>query len=135
LIVDRATVWPVEINPRYSASVEVLEETLGLNMIAEHARLFGVEPRQTKVNGCGGSVAKLILFARRPARAPEDLPWTDPGVTWPMVADLPAAGTILSPGDPVLTVFGRGATTRESLSNLRVNAAAWQRRIDGWRAP
>jgi uncharacterized protein len=135
LIADEATVWPVEINPRYSASIEILEEGLGLNLLAEHARLFGVEPPQTKVIACGGSVAKLILFARRPARAPEELSWTDPGDAWPTVADLPVAGTILSPGDPVLTVFGRGATLRGSLSNLKINAAAWQRRIDGWRAP
>jgi uncharacterized protein len=135
LIVNGSTAWPVEINPRYSASVEVLEEALGINLLAEHARSFGLETRETEsTRGCG-SVAKLILFARREARAPDDWPWPDLGEEWPIVADLPAAGTILRPGDPVLTVFGRGSTIRDSLGQLRMNATTWQQRIDGWRAP
>ena len=37
-ILAEATVWPVEVNPRYTASVEVLERALGLAAIAHHVR-------------------------------------------------------------------------------------------------
>ncbi len=133
-IVSGGTVWPVEINPRYSASVEVLEAALGLTLIADHARTFGrdVETPPRFESRKLGAAAKLILFARQPGQAPIDWPWTDPTDPQPTIADLPAPGTILEPGDPVLTVLARGPTVEAALARLKARAATWRRRIDGW---
>jgi predicted ATP-grasp superfamily ATP-dependent carboligase len=182
LILEGETPWAVEINPRYSASVEVLEEALGLALVAEHARAFGVEvpsvtytgprrflqnpgatggsstsapsgiapalvdePPVAPVTGTSsdrnqtgrppGAVAKRILFADRRGLVPADWPWTDPSAPWPDVADLPAPGTAIEPGDPVLTVFGRGATVDQAMSRLKARVHRWRRRIAGWPAP
>jgi predicted ATP-grasp superfamily ATP-dependent carboligase len=51
---------------------------------------------------------------------------------WPTVADIPAAGTVLAPGDPVLTVFARGAGIGSTMAQLKARAARWRWRIDGW---
>jgi predicted ATP-grasp superfamily ATP-dependent carboligase len=156
LILEGETPWAVEINPRYSASVEVLEQALGLALVAEHARAFGVEvPSVTHTGPRGflqnpgatggssdrnqtgrppGAVAKRILFADRRGLAPADWPWTDPTAPWPDVADLPAPGTIIEPKDPVLTVFGRGATVAQAMSRLKARVRLWRRRIADWPA-
>ena len=135
LVLYGETPRPVEINPRYTASVEVLEEALGVATLAEHARAFGVDVEPMPSSPGPGAVAKLILRARRPSVVPEGWPWSDPLAPWPLVADLPAAGTILAAGDPVLTVFGRGPDVESAMVRLRARAARWRRRIDGWPAP
>ncbi len=131
LVLDGASPWTVEINPRYTASVEVIEEALGLALLRDHARAFGAVvdgPRPDR--GPRRRVAKWILWARKPGVVPEDGPWDGPAV-----ADIPAAGTVLRPGDPVLTVFARGPSIRAALDRLRARAARWRRRIDGWPSP
>jgi predicted ATP-grasp superfamily ATP-dependent carboligase len=135
-VLDGETPWPVEINPRYSASVEILEEVTGIPLVGWHAGAFGVSPPVADVRRPEAeAVAKIIVRARRRAVVPEDLSWTDPGAEWPDVADLPAAGTALAPGDPVLTVFGRGGNVREALIRARILAGIWRRRIAGWGSP
>lgn len=138
LILEGATPWAVEINPRYTASVEVLEEGLGVTLLDEHARAFGVAGvLSAPARGAdtpGRVVAKRILWADRPAVVPEAWPRSVADAS-PTVADIPAPGTILRPGDPVLTVFARGRSPRAAWLRLRARAARWRRRIDGWPSP
>ncbi len=127
--------WPVEINPRYTASVEVLEEVLGVSLLAEHAWAFGVTMSGESGRGseCEAPrvAAKFIVNATRAAVVPDDWPWSDPADPHPTVADIPAAGTVLRPGDPVLTVLARG----EDATRLKAMVRLWQARIDAWPAP
>src|SRR5207253_170129 len=64
--------WLVEVNPRYPASVEVLEAVTGLRALANHAAAFESSadgPDFTRVaNGIAG---KAILYATRRVRMPE----------------------------------------------------------------
>jgi predicted ATP-grasp superfamily ATP-dependent carboligase len=132
-IVETGVPWPVEINPRYTASVEVVEAMTGLSLIADHARAFGIEIPTVCRNRHSRFVAKRILFASQPGVAPTDWPWTDPTADRPSVADLPCPGTRLDPGDPVLTVFARGRTIAEVVARLKRRSRIWRDRIDGWR--
>lgn len=75
--------------------------------------------------------AKFIVNATRRAVVPEDWPWSDPADLLPTVADIPAATTILRPGDPVLTVVVRGPDATRIKAMVRL----WQSRIDAWPAP
>ena len=61
-------IWPVEVNPRYTASVEILERALGIRSIALHVAACGgdgppsppsVQPEDERRACCG----KAILFA------------------------------------------------------------------------
>ncbi len=68
-IVNRRGVWPLEVNPRYTASVEVLERVLGIPAVRWHveACLHGALPRESASRGQGPRwCGKAILFARRP---------------------------------------------------------------------
>jgi predicted ATP-grasp superfamily ATP-dependent carboligase len=124
--------YPVEVNPRYTASVEVHEYATGLRALAMHRRVFDPEaPEPPGPHAPAGVVGKAILFARAPLCFP-DWPNPLPGVdTLPSFADIPIPGTVIEAGRPVLTLFRRAATVDDCLSELRRQAADLDRRLFG----
>jgi predicted ATP-grasp superfamily ATP-dependent carboligase len=117
--------WPVEINPRYTGAVEVLEYASGQTFLGQ----------PSPARGCGNRspmVGKAILFAERGLRFPADGPWTEvlgslsPIEQLPAFADIPAAGTNIEAGQPVLTMFAQGNTVDGCRQNLRTVAQQLQ---------
>lgn len=126
------TVYPVEINPRYTASVEVVEAGTGLALIADHMRACDGElpvsaVRRRSVHG------KCHLFA------PEQLVVQADLLTLPMpceldsvtLADVPAPGTLIAAGHPVLTLLTEGRDQLECLRRLTEAAPAILKRVRG----
>jgi predicted ATP-grasp superfamily ATP-dependent carboligase len=117
--------WPVEVNPRYTASVEVLEYGTGLRALALHRRAFDPDapavPRQHRT----GIVGKAVYYAPRPLVVPAGGPWEDvllrppANAEAPAFADIPPAGQRVESGRPVLTVFSAGASPDECERRLR----------------
>jgi predicted ATP-grasp superfamily ATP-dependent carboligase len=133
-MVDETTVWVVDVNPRYTASVEVLEWSTGVPSIAMHlaACCHGVlpdEPDWQQGMACG----KAILHARRLGRMPEglshDLARRSRGSSWPRFADIPAPGEPINPYAPVATVLARGADVATVERRLRRRVAALEGRL------
>jgi predicted ATP-grasp superfamily ATP-dependent carboligase len=125
--------WTVEVNPRYTASVEVLEHATGVAALALHRRVFdprAPEPAPVAVPPGGSWFGKAILFARQALAFPEDGPWAPvlhtPGPPWdaPAFADIPAAGERIEARRPVLTVFARADSESACVEHLRRTAAA-----------
>ncbi len=118
--------WPVEINPRYTASVEVLEHALGLSLLAIHRAVFhSAAPTQDLLPApTSAMVGKAILYARAPLRFPRDGPWLStlqhprPIEELPEFADIPRAGQVVERGRPVLSFFVRGANIADSTGAL-----------------
>jgi predicted ATP-grasp superfamily ATP-dependent carboligase len=110
----------VEVNPRYTASVEVLEYATGLPALALH-------------HGTG----KAVLFARQALRFPRRGPWAEvlrappPVEEMPPFADLPGADQPIEAGRPVLTLFARGDSLAECEARLRETAAELDRWLYG----
>ena len=77
-IVRDGAFWPVEVNPRYTASVEVLEYALGLSAMAWHRAAF--DPSAPLPGAAFGRRSTLLrqsrLFARRDVTFPNDGPGT-----------------------------------------------------------
>jgi len=134
-VADASCVRPVEVNPRYTASVEILERAFSIAAIAWHAnacRDGGLPdflppwPQAT----CG----KAILYARTnyrvSAETTESLLRETDGQPWPAVADIPPMGAEIRVGQPVATVFATGSGTREVHENLHTAAAELQRRCE-----
>jgi predicted ATP-grasp superfamily ATP-dependent carboligase len=101
--------WPVEVNPRYTASVEVLERANGLQSLLWHQAgceegLADLPPPPTS----GRLIGKACLFARRPVIFPAAGPW---GASPAAFADLPHPGERIEPGRPILTFFVENART------------------------
>ncbi len=130
LILRDGHAWPIEVNPRYTASVEVLEWALGRSLLADHLASFGrvVRPSDPHPPAAPGFVGKAIVHAGGPATWPGlgdrivDLAPT----SFPEIADVPQPGTAFRPGDPVLTVFARGETYRACRDGLDARAARWR---------
>jgi predicted ATP-grasp superfamily ATP-dependent carboligase len=132
--------WPVEINPRYTASVEVLEYATGIRALAWHRQAFDRDappalPRPPP--GGRGCVGKAILFAREALHFPAEGPWLSmlrspgPADEMPACADVPAAGTRIEPGRPILTFFTRADSPSACADALRQTAADLDRRLFG----
>ena len=130
LIVANDRVWAIEVNPRYTASVEVLEQGLGRAVLADHLRACGVEPPAAgPIRRTSRFVAKEVLFARHSARFTGRLTSCQGLDQFPEVADIPAPGTLLERGQPVLTVFGRGATPAACRRDLARRVRRWEGRL------
>lgn len=129
--------WPVEINPRYTASVEVLEHATGAPMLGWHAHVFthGRLPSlPSPTLAPERTIGKAILFARDDLHFPEDGPWMaelrspKPVQELPRFADIPAAGERIEAGKPVLTFFAEADSVSACEDVLRQIAAG----LDRW---
>lgn len=119
--------WTVEVNPRYTASVEILEHALQIPILALHGAVFDAN-HEIPAHGLGSTTdcwAKAILFADRMVRFPAHGPWQDtlgrPVAFWemPEYADIPEAGHTFAAGQPILTLFARGPSPEECLVRLQ----------------
>ena len=122
----------LEVNPRYTASVEVLERARGRSAIAAHLAACGAEVEDPE-GGSGHADAsddampepvhgKAILYAPAEVRVlPSfaefalDAALHDPRR---LLADIPRAGELIRRGDPLLTAFAAGRTIEECASRL-----------------
>jgi uncharacterized protein len=128
--------WPVEVNPRYTASAEVLEYALGVSLLNHHRAVFDTAHRASNSipRAEGPMIGKAILYARASLRFPRDGPWlatlrrAHRLAEAPEFADIPHAGQSIEPGRPVLTFFARGATVADCTDALRAAASD----LDRW---
>lgn len=124
LLVTDCSCPVLEVNPRYTASVEVIEHTTGQ---AAFGPTPGVRPRNSPVVGKG------IYYAPCPVTFPASGPWDESlaraADVWhrPDFADLPHPGDRIEPGQPVLTILTEAATEDECLARLRSRAAELDR--------
>jgi uncharacterized protein len=135
-ILSKGVPWPVEVNPRYPASAEILEYGLGIKTMAFHRAAFDSDaPEPDPVANAPGSdppatvVGKGILFANRSIEFPKEGLWRS-SLTWPKwtpdipdFADIPQAGQIMKAGRPMLTFFCQSATLEGCLDSMK--RVAW----------
>jgi predicted ATP-grasp superfamily ATP-dependent carboligase len=119
---------PVEINPRYTASIEVLERSLRWPIAAWHVQACRTarlpELPSAKAIGCCG---KAIVYAEHRCR------WTGEKAAlrmadtaaggWPSLADIPRQGTRFECGWPILTVLAQGSGLADVNHRLLERAA------------
>lgn len=133
LLDDQGTAWPVEINPRYPASAEVLELALGLPLLQLHAACFlpasetenwNLPQFPLREHSAPPAIhaGKLIVQApvtlqtdtRLLARLRERYPHSPPAAAGDFhlpgvcLADCPAAGESIPIGNPFCTLLAAG---------------------------
>ena len=81
----------------------------------------------------GNTYGKVILFAKyRIAISGPFVRWALEGASrqgWPSVADIPAAGTVIEPHQPILTLFAEGRSLEQVEQALRGRVADIERRV------
>jgi predicted ATP-grasp superfamily ATP-dependent carboligase len=138
-VLSRGAAWPVEVNPRPTASVEVLEWAIGRSLFRRHAEAFGAEISDEGHDTCRirprGRVGKLVVFAPVEGRVPDEIRWplADPrSGRLPKVADLPPPGTPFLPGQPVLTLLDAAPSASSCRERLTRRLVAWRDRLRSW---
>lgn len=117
----------IEVNPRPTASMELVERATGRSIAAAHFAACGFPPpAPPAADAFTGIWSKAILFAPQNLTIDEPLlqrlrrlaqPWThDDG--WPALADIPQPGQTLARGRPVITIFARGESPEDSHARL-----------------
>jgi predicted ATP-grasp superfamily ATP-dependent carboligase len=131
-ILSNGRIWALEVNPRYTASVEVLERASSTAFLTVHAAAcrhgcLPPEPPRT-ASACYG---KAIVYAERDFTTTESF-FADLGASLPepgeRPADIPAVGQAIKRGQPLLTVFAAGGTSAAVLAKLK-RSAAFVRRL------
>lgn len=123
-ILDGETVQPIEVNPRYSASVEILELALNTSCFRMHARVFqnqgDYEPAAVTILPAR-SLGKCVLYAQSPCRVKRDAPcYRQPvNVSNYQYADVPRPGAVHLAGEPILTLFAAADSITSCESVLR----------------
>ena len=125
LVRNEEGLWPVEVNPRYSASVEVLELCLGLKAVGLHVEACEsrVVPKTFDSSAANVFCGKAVVYAERDGAVPMELEMI--AREWnvvkgrPGLADLPRTGERMGVGQPVVTVISEGATMEEAEEEVR----------------
>ncbi len=96
--------WPVEVNPRYTASMELVERAHGVSLFALHARACGgtLPEFETLLNRPLSSTwGKAVVYATRDLTMREVRRW------WcdDRVRDVPHPGERIRRGQPICTVL------------------------------
>jgi uncharacterized protein len=129
-------VWPLEVNPRYSASMELIEWAARTSLFAWHvqAALTGHLPGASDLKALApaspakgphemdtgqGCYGKAILYAEQDCRAPDTRRWTER-----LIRDVPFPGDEIAAGEPICTILARGASPAACYAALVAQAAA-----------
>jgi uncharacterized protein len=127
LLIEGERVWPVEVNPRYTASVEILERALGIPAVDWHVRACRDRWLPLTIPLIADQIhGKSILFARRTVRVGEPflqrVARLNERFDGAAVADMPALGSEIAAGSPVVTVFAAAP----DLASLEIELARRQ---------
>jgi len=140
LVIDRDVVHVIEVNPRPTASMELIERSTGLSLAAAQLAACGrLAPLSPATWSRRGTWSKAILFAHRELVCDEGTLAalrTAAGAAiagWPAVADIPAPPQVIPQGRPVCTLFAVADSPRESLRQLRDRVVAVDRRLSAAR--
>ena len=124
---------PIEINPRWSASMELIEQSCGMSLFAAHSeacltsRVPSLELRHASGEP-GRTLGKAILFARHDVTCGDTHAW----LADPTVRDVPRPGEHIPAGRPVCTVFASGSDDADCYAALVERAARVYDQLESW---
>jgi uncharacterized protein len=121
--------WLIELNPRPTASMELLERQRGGPILCDHLAACGFVVPRPPASTPSPPIhhAKAILFAREPLRIDERAiaeidcrraAWREDDGGSEAIADLPPLGTAVQAGRPVVSVLAAGGTPADATARL-----------------
>jgi predicted ATP-grasp superfamily ATP-dependent carboligase len=113
----------LEVNPRWTGSLELFERLYGLNMFQLHVEACqGRLPESLPVFPVQRVVGKGILYAREDITLGDTSGWEDKGM-----ADIPYSGETIPAGAPICTVLSDGTDMNECWISVIRKAKALQK--------
>jgi len=125
VVCDAGIPWLLEVNPRYPASLELLELVQGCSLLTGPRRSTAAQP-------ANAFVAKGIVYASRPMRAVDLRPLAGQTTDWsvPRLTDIPWPGTEIPAGWPICTVFASAASAAMCRAELRAQISTVRRILE-----
>jgi predicted ATP-grasp superfamily ATP-dependent carboligase len=115
--------YAIEVNPRYTAAMELVERAYGLSLFDLHVQACrGALPAFDLAGARRGTlqaVGKAIVYARRPSGLGD----TRSQLLDPDVRDISPPGTRFAPREPICTIFARGRDAAACFATLTRRAA------------
>jgi len=101
---DRAVI--IEVNPRYTAAVEIVERVLGVAIVDLHVRASRDEPVAMTLPDAHHAAAKAVVFASPDARfvPPSDAASRELARRYAWLADTPLNDQAIAAGEPAFTI-------------------------------
>jgi predicted ATP-grasp superfamily ATP-dependent carboligase len=126
MMVKGGVPYAIEVNPRWCASMELVERAYALSVFGAHAAVWrdGVVPSFDLAQARRGARAmgKAVVFARHDVSVGDTRVWRlereGAGVAAGDVRDIPSPGTRIRAGRPVCTVFASGRASEECHAEL-----------------
>lgn len=123
-ILSKGEIYPIEVNPRFTAAMELVELAYGLPVFDLHVKAvnhqelpdFDLAKASVKEPGFH---AKTILYGNKNGHAPDTHGWKRRGLR-----DVPHPGEALPGGKPICTILASAETRTGCLSNLTKEAEA-----------
>src|SRR5205823_6653741 len=113
-VARRGFPYAIEVNPRYTGAMELVERAYGISLFDVHARAcrqalpaFDLAAARRRAPE---AIGKAIVYARRTSALGDTRSW----LSDPDVRDISPPGTRFAPREPICTIFARGR-----------DAAAW----------
>jgi len=126
--------YPIEVNPRWCGSMELVERAYGVSIFEAHAEACaaGRLPRfdLAQARHGTGAVGKAIVFAREDVTIGD----TDAWLTDDTVHDVPHAAERIAAGRPVCTVYAGGADAAACYAALVARAERVYAELAAWRS-
>lgn len=130
-IARRGVPHAIEVNPRFTAAMELVERAYGVSVFDVHVRACrGALPAfdlAAARRRAPEAVGKAILYARRPVAVGDTRPW----LADRDVRDISPPGTRFAPRDPICTIFARGRTAVRCHSGLARRSARLYHDLEG----
>ena len=125
-------VVPIEINPRWSASMELVERAYGVSVFGAHAAACTTGELPTfelaRAQGAADVFGKAIVFARHDVTCADTHTWLSDAT----VRDVPHPGEHIPAGRPVCTVFATGSGDDTCYANLVLRANRVYETLESW---
>ena len=116
----------IEVNPRYAASMEVIERATGRSVVEANAKAIEGYPAGDWQSLSGSVFAKRVVFAERDVVVTALLAEWLVGIE---AADRPRVGEAIAAGRPVCTVFAEGRDEVDALESLDSAVRATESRL------
>ena len=124
--------YAIEVNPRWCASMELVERAYGLSVFGAHAAACanGVLPEFDLLQAGRGAAAvgKAVVFARRAVVVGDTREW----LTDASIRDVPHPGERIPAGRAVCTVFAAGREAASCHAALARRAERVYAELDAW---
>ena len=120
--------YAVEVNPRYCASMELVERARGMSIFQLHARACAGELPESEPVGPSPTdlLGKAIVYARDDVVPEGTARWLEDDD----VRDVPPPGEPIERGHPICTVFARGPTPAACRAALVARARTMYRALE-----